>query len=54
VADRTEALLRDLETWQGRADFALQQVERIKQELGVIAVRGNLVLLQGGQDDSRN
>ena len=47
---KVELLHLELDTWEGRRDFAEQQIERIKQELGVIATRKGFHLIQGGKD----
>ena len=45
-----ELLHLELDTWEGRKKFAEEQIERIKQELGVIATRKGFHLIQGGKD----
>lgn len=47
---KVELLHLELDTWEGRKQFAEQQIERIKQELGVIATRKGFHLIQGGKD----
>jgi hypothetical protein len=45
---RTERLLIELETWQGREMFAQAQQERIRLELGITATKRHLYVLEGG------
>ena len=51
---KTEALLLDLETWEGRRDFAEKQIENIRRELGNRGMKGGLILLQGGKSENTN
>ena len=47
---KVDILFSNLEMWEGRKEFAEQQIANIRQELGVLATRQGFVLLQGGQD----
>lgn len=48
---KQEALMHDLEMWEGRKTYAEEQIERIKAELGCRVVK-HLIVLDGGQSVS--
>lgn len=48
---KQEVLMHDLEMWRGRKEFAEQQIERIKSELGARVV-GHLIVIEGGRSVS--
>lgn len=46
---KQEALMHDLEMWEGRKSYAEEQIERIKSELGCRVVK-HLIVLDGGNN----